>query len=145
MKKLFFIGLLAVSLCAFTANVSAPETPKTHNGQSVDRSPKWPYGAATNSTLTADVTYTLTVTNQLTLVNFGTLDTAMALTITPDAGLEAGALLIIKAKSDATARTITLTGALPATMSGTISKTKVQTFVYNGSSFIATGAIVQLD
>lgn len=107
--------------------------------------PKWPFGPATNSSPTAGATVGVTISNSKTILNFGTLAAAMALTLTPDAELEAGAEVTIKAKSDGTARDITLTGALPATMAGTINKTKVQTFIYDGSSFIAKGAIVQLD
>ena len=145
MKKVLFIGLLLTSICVFAAKVSAPEPPAVKSEQTVQGDLKWPYGAATNSTVTADSVVTVTISNNLTLLNFGTLSKAMTLTLTPDAELEAGAMLVIKAKSDGTARNITLSGATPTAWSGTISKTKVQTFIYNGSAFIATGAIVQLD
>lgn len=107
--------------------------------------PKWPFGPATSSTIAAAATVGVTIENDKTILNFGTLAAAMALTLTPHAELNAGAEVIIKAKSDGTARDITLTGALPATLAGAINKTMVQTFIYDGTSFIAKGAKQQLD
>lgn len=106
---------------------------------------QWPFGAADSQSPTFAATLTATISNRKTILDLGTMSAACALTITPVSDLAVGAELHIKAKSDGTARDITLTGALPATMSGTISKTKMQTFVYDGTSFKAVGAIVQLD
>lgn len=107
--------------------------------------PKYPFGPAAVLAIAAAAAVETVISNQKNILNYGTLAAAMTLTLTPAGELEAGAEVTIKAKSDGTARDITLVGALPATMAGTINKTKVQTFVYDGSSFIAKGPIVQLD
>ena len=108
--------------------------------------PKYPFGPATVETIgTHAATRTVTVFNQKHFLNLGTMTSDVALTVATDGELEAGAELVVIAKSDASARNVNLTGALPAQMPGTISKTKVQTFVYTGSAWIAKGAIVQID
>lgn len=105
---------------------------------------QWPFGAADAQAPTYAAALTATITNRKTFLTLA-LTGALALTIVTGSDIVAGAELIIKASSDGTARDITLTGALPATMAGVISKTRVQKFVYNGSSWIAEGAIVTLD
>ncbi len=147
MKKIGFIAALFLLTVALFAATNKADAPKKDHIESVSdiHSPNWPFGPATSSLLEQDDTVNVTISNTMTLLNFGTLDSTMRLVITPASGLKTGALLVIKAKSDLTARNITLSGALPTSMAGTISKTKVQTFIYNGSSFIATSGIVQLD
>lgn len=54
--------------------------------------------------------------------------------------------IILKVSSDTTARDLTLgTGFTAPAITGVISKTKVQTFVYDGSSFIPKSAAVQIN
>lgn len=54
--------------------------------------------------------------------------------------------LILVAASDGTARDVTFgTGITGPVLAGVISKTKVQSFVYNGTAFVAIGAPVQID
>lgn len=66
--------------------------------------------------------------------------------LSDDAKPVLGDEIIIKASSDATARTLTFGDGFTApALAGTISKTKVQTLVYDGSTFVATGAPVQID
>lgn len=78
-----------------------------------------------------------TVVAQTTLINVAELTGNATINLTLHAQLEVGSMLVIKAKSDATARTITLgTGFTGTTVAGTISKTKVATFFYDGTSFI---------
>lgn len=54
--------------------------------------------------------------------------------------------IILKVSSDTTARDLTFgTGFTAPTLTGTISKTKVMSFVYDGSNFIATSAAIQIN
>lgn len=59
---------------------------------------------------------------------------------------QVGDELILKVSSDETARNLTLgTGFTAPAISGTISKTKVQSFVYDGAGFVPSGAVIQID
>jgi len=81
-----------------------------------------------------------------TVVDLGELAEAATLNLTIGADVPVGAVLVVKAKSDATARDITLgTGLTGPAISGVISKTKSMSFIYDGISFIAMSAAVQLD
>lgn len=74
------------------------------------------------------------------------LDTNATLNIGAAAKSVPGDELIVKVSSDTTARSLTPgTGMTGAAISGVISKTKTQLFVYDGDSFIAVGASAQID
>ena len=91
-------------------------------------------------------TIAATVERAITLLDLGTLTGAATLNLTVGAYVPVGALLTVKAKSDTTARDITLgTGLTGPTLAGVISKTKSQSFMYDGAKFIAMAAAVQLD
>lgn len=108
----------------------------------------FPFGAATSSTLAPLATgaAALTVDDNMTICDLGELGAATTLTITADAELRKGAILHVKALSDGTARTLTFAGDITAVaMTGVISKTKVHSFVFDGSKFLPLGAAVQID
>ncbi len=87
-----------------------------------------------------------TITLQNTILDLGTLTAAGTLNLTIDAGVQIGALLVVKAKSDTTARDVTLgTGMTGPVFAGTISKTKNVSLMYDGTTFVAMSAAVQLD
>lgn len=68
------------------------------------------------------------------------------LNLSDDAKPQVGDEVIVKASSDATARDLTFgTGFTAPVLAGVISKTKTQSFVYDGSGFVATAAPVQID
>lgn len=57
-----------------------------------------------------------------------------------------GAEVVVKAASDATGRDVTFgTGFTGPVLAGVANKTKTQRFVYDGTSFIACGAPIQID
>ena len=79
-------------------------------------------------------------------VNLGELGANVTLNLNINAQVSPGALLQVKAKSDGTARTVALGEGLEGiSMPGTVDKTKVQSFVYDGTSFIPIAVAVQLD
>lgn len=68
------------------------------------------------------------------------------LNLSEDAKPQVGDEVIVKVSSDATARDLTFgTGFKAPVLAGVINKTKTQSFTYDGSSFVATAAPVQID
>lgn len=104
------------------------------------KDPKYPFGPATVASVTPAAVMSLEVENSETVADLGTLAAAGTLNLEIDAELKAGARLTVKVKSDGTARDLTLgTGFTGTTVAGTISKTKVASFVYDGTTFIHVG------
>lgn len=94
-------------------------------------------------TLTPAATMPVTIKRQFTVVNMGNLTAAATLNATIEADVELGARMVIKAASDGTARDVTLgTGFNGPTFAGTISTKKALHLVYDGTSFVPTGAAV---
>jgi uncharacterized membrane protein len=106
----------------------------------------YPAGNADVQTPAYLATLPVSITNLMTIINPATLTGAMTINLTIDQGIKAGARIIVTALSDGTARTITFgTGFRSPTLAGVISKTKSIEFVYNGTTFDATSAGVQID
>lgn len=106
---------------------------------------KYPFGSADNQIKAAASSVEVTISNQKTLVDFGTLDADTEIDLVIGGEAEAGARLTIKGKSDGTARDITCGEGLTGPgLTGVISKTKVAEFEYDGSSFIQL-SVLQLD
>lgn len=79
----------------------------------------------------------VTVYDNVTIVDVGTLDAALTLTVTADAEIRIGAVLVVKAASDGTGRNVTFAGdALGIAISGTANKTKTKLFVWDGTNFL---------
>lgn len=94
----------------------------------------------------AGATIAVAINRQVTTIDLGTLSAAATVNATISSDVERGAMINIKAKSDGTARDITLgTGFTAPTFAGTISKTKVCTYIYDGTSFLPIAAPVQID
>jgi hypothetical protein len=105
----------------------------------------YPFGEMDVQSVDAAATIELEVENQKTLVNVSEMAAAATINVTASPELKAGAELFIKLKSDGTARAVTLgTGFTGTSVAGTISKTKIASFVYDGSKFIHT-ALNQID
>ncbi|KAB2918692.1 MAG: hypothetical protein F9K23_00720 [Bacteroidetes bacterium] len=99
---------------------------------------KWPFAAADVQASVADAaTVEVTVTNQMTIVPVDTMAQDTTVDLSVDSGVEAGAMLLIKAGSDGTARALVQGTGFSYTTSqaGTISKIKHFLYVFNGSTF----------
>lgn len=99
----------------------------------------YPFGPVDSQSVDSAADLTIEVLNQKTIVSVSEMaqNTTLNLSINPD--LNAGAELIVTAKSDATARTITFgNGITGVPVVGVIGKTKVITLVYDGVTFIHT-------
>jgi hypothetical protein len=71
---------------------------------------------------------------------------AVTLNLSADAKPSIGDELILQVANDATIRTLTFgTGITAPNLVGVANKTKVQSFVYDGTAFVATAAPVQID
>jgi len=81
-----------------------------------------------------------------TVIDLGQLSADAELDLNVGADIPIGALLVVKAQSDATARTVTLgTGFSGPAIAGVISKTKTASFIFDGATFVAMAAAVQID
>ena len=93
-----------------------------------------------------DLSADVPVTQKETILDLGEFDANKTLNLAINSKVTAGALLHVKAKSDATARSLTFgTGITAPVLAGTINKTKVQSFIYNGTTFLPLGTALQID
>lgn len=107
----------------------------------------FPFGAADSQSIThSGGVAAATINNNMTIVDLGTMDADVTLNLTLNKDLNAGAILVVKGASDGTARDVTFgTGITGPDLAGVISKTKTQSFIFDGSGFIGIAAAVQLD
>lgn len=108
---------------------------------------KWPFGDLETIALTATGTQALQIKNGLTVVDGVTVEATgnRTLNLTFDDQLEAGAMLLVKSKTNATETTIFGTGITAPTITGVAGKTHTQMFMYDGTAFVAVGADQQID
>lgn len=112
-----------------------------------DATVSYPFGPADVQTLApaAAGTQAATITNQETIIDLGVLGANTTLNLTLGS-LYAGAKLTVKAKSDGTARNVIPgTGMTGAAVAGTISKTKVAQYIFDGETFVACTTPIQID
>ena len=106
----------------------------------------YPFGNADVQTPVYAAAIIATITDRFTIINPATLTGALALSLSINEGIKAGARILVIALSDGTARTITFgAGFTSPTLAGVISKTKTMEFVYDGTSFKPTSVGVQID
>lgn len=108
---------------------------------------RWPFGEAKKTVVATFVaTMNVSVNDRLNLVTLPSLTANATLNITPDANQLVGDLLVLSVPASADGNNLTLGNMIdgPAIV-GVASKTKNQTFVYDGSNFVATGAAVQIN
>lgn len=101
--------------------------------------PVFPFGPATVSALTYASTIAASIYNTKTILTVAMTGNA-TLNLTINAGTKVGSELHVKIASDGTARDLTPgTGMTGTVVAGTINKTKVATYVYDGSTFVHVG------
>jgi hypothetical protein len=102
-------------------------------------SPVFPFGPATVVTLASAATLAASVNNSATIIKVS-LDTAATLNLTVDPATKVGSMLYVVVGSDGTARNLTPgTGMTGTAVAGTISKTKIASYVYDGLTYKHTG------
>ena len=87
------------------------------------------------------------VKQQVTCIHLSdAMSAAMTLNLNIDDQVTPGAIIHLKAGSDGTGRNITFgTGFTSPALAGVADKTKVQSFIYDGTSFLPLGASLQID
>lgn len=107
---------------------------------------KYPTGAADLKTPAFADPLELSVNNTMTIVNVAQLTAATTIDLTIHSEMPIGALLVVRLQSDATARNVTPgTGMEGPVIAGVIGKTKVATFVFDGTNYVMCGTPVQID
>lgn len=105
-----------------------------------------PFGAADVQTPAYSATLAVTVTNQLTILEPAILTGDCTLNVTIDSQVKAGAVLLLVQAATTDGMDVTFgTGIDAPNLVGVTGKTKSQSFMYDGVSFKAMGAMVQLD
>lgn len=108
---------------------------------------KWPFGEASEEALTATGAQAIDIVNEMTIIDGvstqATGNRTLNLTIGDEVGV--GAMIVVKSKTAAVEKTTFGTGFTAPEMTGVAGKTKVASFIYDGSTFIQAGAEVQLD
>ena len=107
---------------------------------------KWPFGKAKIEAPVYAATVALTISNAFTIIQLA-LTGACTLDLTVSAELDPGAIVVIRAGSDGTARDLTLgAGINGPVITGTISKIKSQAFFLDSDGvFKPMGAFAQVD
>jgi hypothetical protein len=108
----------------------------------------WPSGPGTASAaLTATGAQAVTVTDMFFVINGVTTEATgnRTINLTIDSELKPGAQLLVKSKTNGTETTIFGTGMQGATITGVAGKTKVVSFIYDGTNFVEAGTPVQID
>lgn len=100
--------------------------------------PVFPWGNMTKTTLASAATIAASVSGPAILTV--ALDTAATLNLTIDSETKIGTPLYVRASSDGTGRNLTPgTGMTGTAIAGVANKTKVSTFIYDGSTFVHAG------
>ncbi|MFD0997690.1 hypothetical protein ACFQ21_00160 [Ohtaekwangia kribbensis] len=106
----------------------------------------WPQGEADAQTLAYAATQAVTITNMMTILTFAILTGDTTLNLTIDSQVRKGAKLVLKVPATNNADDLTLgTGIDAPVIVGVATKTKTQSFTYDGTLFIPDGAAVQID
>lgn len=105
----------------------------------------WPFGAADHLTPDYAAVITAAIENQLTIIE-ATLAGALQLDLDIDPEVRKGAKIVVKIKAAALGDDVTFGAGIDGPLlEGVAGKTKTQTFVFDGTNFVASGASVQID
>ena len=108
---------------------------------------KHPFGNLETIALTATGVQAVTISEAVTQIDgvstVATGNRTINLTIASD--IDAGAIIYVSSKTTATELLTFGTGITSAVITGVAGKTINQAFMYNGTAFVATGAIIQID
>lgn len=106
----------------------------------------WPMGAVSHEKPAYAATIAVEVFNRNTIIEPAILSGNATLNLLIDAETPKGALLTVKVKATSNSNDVTFgSGIDAANLVGVAGKTKAQSFIYDGISFIANSAAVQID
>lgn len=108
---------------------------------------QFPFGSASTVALSATGDQAVTITNMMTIINGVTTEATgnRTINLTVNAGVKAGAMILIKTKTNGTETTIFGTGMIGTTYAGVAGKTKTTICIYDGTNFIEAATPVQID
>ncbi|MCH7681996.1 hypothetical protein IID10_21975, partial [candidate division KSB1 bacterium] len=106
-----------------------------------------PFGVEATATLTATGAQAITITNQYTRIDGVTVEATGNRTIDLTIGseLRSGARLVVENKTNGTETLTHGTNITAPVQTGVAGKIHVQTFVFDGTDFLAEGADQQID
>ena len=104
-----------------------------------------PFGAADAQSPAHATTQAVTITDQFTVLNPGEATGNVTLNLTLSSELIAGALLLVKLKTNGSETFTFGTGITAPVVTGVAGKTWSQLFVYDGSGFVPAGVHLQND
>jgi len=112
-----------------------------------DKNLKFPMGEADVVALTAAGDQDITISDDMTILDGVTVEATAdrTLNLTVGAGIEKGAKVFIKTKTNGTEDTIYGTGITSANLTGVAGKTFTQEWTFDGSVFLPTGEAEQID
>lgn len=106
----------------------------------------WPVGAVSHEKPAYAATIAVEVFNRNTIIEPAILTGDATLNLDIDPETPKGALMTVKAKATNAGDDLTFgTGIDAPVLVGAAGKTKVQSFIYDGTAFIANSAPVQID
>ena len=106
---------------------------------------KHPFGAADHQQPVFAATITPTIKNGVTLLEPAILTGNLLIDVTPDAELEVGAVLVVKIKTTVTETVTYGASIIGPVVTGVAAKTFLQSFIWDGSNFVASGVKQQID
>lgn len=108
---------------------------------------KYPFGTVGTATMTATGAQAVTIADQLTIIDGVTTEATgnRTLNLTIGSEVTAGAIIVVQSKSNGTETLTFGTGITSAVSTGVAGKTINQSFIYNGTAFVAMGAEQQID
>ncbi|RKE02312.1 hypothetical protein [Marinifilum flexuosum] len=108
---------------------------------------RYPFGEASQLSLSASGAQDLEIVNSVTVVDGATVEATADRTInlTIDENAKVGDRILFKVKTNATEKTIFGSGITGVTIDGVAGKTKTIEFVFDGAGFVPAGAPVQID
>jgi hypothetical protein len=106
----------------------------------------WPWGEADVQAPAYAAVIAVTIANMLTILNFAQLTGDATLNLTVDAFVRKGAILLVVVPASTSGFDLTLGTAIDGPdIVGVTAKTKTQSFIYDGTRFVPSGAAVQID
>lgn len=105
----------------------------------------WPFGPADLQQPAYAATLAVTITSNVTILDPAILTGNMTINLTIDSEVQRGAILQCQLTTTATEVTTFGTGFSSPTLTGVAGKTKVMTFMYDGTSFKPSAAGYQID
>jgi|ADGO01.1.fsa_nt_gi hypothetical protein len=105
----------------------------------------YPFGEVDHQTPDHTATHEVTISNAVTIFEPAEATENITINLTIDPGVNEGALLLCKIKTQGTETTTFGTNMLGAGLTGVAGKTLTKAFMFTGTTFDAIGAFEQID